>query len=184
VGHPGGGHLLLLHGFQESGLCLGRGAVYLVGQDDVGEYGTLDEDHAPALLGLLQDLAAGDVGRHQVGRELDALEFQVEQLGQRFDQQGLGQPRRARQQAVAARQDRHQQLIDDRALADDHLAQFGGDPLPRFAQLGHRRPLLVVLLLLLARRRRHVAVSPSRCRTPSSSSVAAVQSDPGQWVMA
>ena len=73
---------------------------------------------------LVEDLGAGDVGRHQVGRELDALEAQVEDLRQRLDQQRLGQPGHAGEQAVAAGEERDQDLIDDLVLADDDLAQL------------------------------------------------------------
>ena len=48
---------------------------------------------------FLQHLGAGDVGRHQVGRELDAAEAQVERIGQRADHQRLGQAGHADQQA-------------------------------------------------------------------------------------
>jgi len=44
-------HLPLLHGFQERRLHLGRGAVHLVGQDDVGENRAL-LDGKGAVLGL------------------------------------------------------------------------------------------------------------------------------------
>jgi hypothetical protein len=68
---------------------------------------------------LLEDVGAGDVGRHQVRRELDALGLQVQRLGQRPHQQGLAQPRRPDQQAVALREEGHQHLIDNRLLADN-----------------------------------------------------------------
>ena len=67
---------------------------------------------------------AGHVAGHQVGRELDPLEGQVRGLGQRADQQGLGQPGHAFQQGVAAGEDGHQHLLDHLVLADDHLGQF------------------------------------------------------------
>ena len=41
------GDLVLLHGLQERGLGLGRRAVDLVGQDDVGEDRPLDEPERP-----------------------------------------------------------------------------------------------------------------------------------------
>jgi hypothetical protein len=45
---------------------------------------------------LVEHLGAGDVGRHQVGRELDPLERQVEDLRERLDEQRLGQARARR----------------------------------------------------------------------------------------
>ena len=75
--------MVLLHGLEQGGLRLGRRAVDLVGQHHVGEDRPVQEDElAPAGLGVvLQDVGAGDVGGHQVGRELDALERQVQDLG-------------------------------------------------------------------------------------------------------
>ena len=76
---------------------------------------------------FVEDLGAGDVGGHQVGRELDALEAQIEDLRQRLDQQRLGQPGHAGDQAMAAAEQRHQHFIDDVVLPDDDLAQFVKD---------------------------------------------------------
>ena len=118
--------LLLLHRFEHGRLGLGRGAVDLVGQHDVGEHrargrtGTRAGRPAP----FLQDVGAGDVHRHQVGRELDAAELQRHRLGQLADQQRLGQPRHAHQQRVAAGEQADRQPLDHVVLADDDLAQF------------------------------------------------------------
>ena len=56
------------------GLRLGRCTVEFVGQDNVGEDGTFDELE---LSRLIQDLRSYDVGRHQVGSELDTAETQA-----------------------------------------------------------------------------------------------------------
>ena len=61
---------------------------------------------------LLDHVRAGDVGGHQVGRELDAAETEIQRAAERADHQGLGQPRHALQQAVAAAEQRNQQLLD------------------------------------------------------------------------
>jgi hypothetical protein len=73
---------------------------------------------------LVENFGAGNVGRHQVGRELDALEIQVEDLRQRFHQQRLGESRHAGDQAMAAAEQRHQHLVDDLVLPDNDLAQL------------------------------------------------------------
>jgi len=44
----------------------------------------------------LEDLRAGDICGHEVRRKLDALELEVKNPRDGFDQQGLGQTRRAR----------------------------------------------------------------------------------------
>ena len=76
---------------------------------------------------FLNHFGAGDVGRHQVGRELDAVELERQRIGQRADHQRLGQPRHADQQAVPAGEQGDQQLLDHLLLADDDLAQLVGD---------------------------------------------------------
>ncbi len=48
-------------------------------------------------------------------------------VGQRADQQRLGQARHAHQQAVPAGEHGHQQFLDHLLLADDHPAKLLGD---------------------------------------------------------
>jgi hypothetical protein len=120
---------MLLHRLQQGRLRLGRRAVDLVGQDDVAEDRAGHEDQmAAAGVGiLLDDVRPRDVGRHQVGRELDAGELEVQHLGQGVDDQGLGQAGHARDDAVAAHEERDQHLLDHVVLADDQLAQLAHD---------------------------------------------------------
>ena len=97
---------------------------------------------APGRSVLLENVGAGDVRRHQVGRELNAVERQVQHVGERRDQQRLRQARHADEQAVPAREERDQQLLDDLALADDpplDLAENVG------ARLGERLDCLEVV---------------------------------------
>jgi hypothetical protein len=61
---------------------------------------------------------------HQVGRELDALETNIQDPRQRADHQRLGQPGNPFQQTVAAGEDGGEDLLDDVLLADDDLLQF------------------------------------------------------------
>ena len=84
--------------------------------------------------GVLQDLHAGDVRRHQVGRELDAPELEVEDLRDRFHEQRLRQAGRAGDEAVPAGEKRDEDLLDDVLLADDHLPQLSADPPSRRLQ--------------------------------------------------
>ena len=135
---------LLLHRLEQRGLGLGRGAVDLVREHDVGEDRALEELEHPRLghRVLLQDLGADDVRGHQVGGELDALEGEVQGARQGRDEQGLGQAGHALEHAVAAREDRDQQLLDDLVLADDDLGELAADRLEGLLALGHQ--LLVV----------------------------------------
>ena len=99
------GHAVLLHGFEQRRLRLGRRAVDFVGQDDVREDRAGREHHlAPAGRRiLLDDVGAGDVGRHQVGRELDAVELEVEHARHRMDEQRLGEARARRRSGCCRR---------------------------------------------------------------------------------
>ena len=63
------------------------------------------EEH-PAVRVLLHDVGADDVGRHQIRRELDARELQVEDVGERVHEAGLADARDALEQHVAADQQR------------------------------------------------------------------------------
>ena len=106
----------------------GRRAVDLVGHQELAEDRAVDEAEGARPVGPgLQHLGAEDVGRHQVGGELHPVRDQPEHRAERLDQPGLGEPRRAHEQAVAAAQDRDQRLLDHLLLADDaprdHLAR-------------------------------------------------------------
>ena len=119
------GYLPLLHRLEQGRLDLGRGAVDLVGQHQVGE-------DRPQLLGELRRLhvvdgRAGDVGGQQIGRELQPLEAGVQRLRQGLHRQRLGQARDALDQAVAAGQEPDEYPLDHVALADDGLGQLPGD---------------------------------------------------------
>jgi hypothetical protein len=92
----------------------------------LAKIGTGANGHLPAAAGIfVDDVGAGDVRRHQVGRELDAVELEVEDLRQRPYQQRLGEAGHADDQAVAADEQRQQHLIDDVLLTDDQLGQLG-----------------------------------------------------------
>ncbi len=51
-----------------------------------------------------------------------------------MDQQGLGETGHAHQEAVASREQPDERLLDHVLLADDDLAQLGGDPLSSLVQ--------------------------------------------------
>ena len=129
IAHAGRRHLMLLHRFQQGGLRLGRSAVDLVGQDHVGEDRPFDKLHpAAAVAGLFEDFRAGDVRRHQVGRELNALKLEVKDLRDRADEQGLRQPGRPGDQAMTAGEQADQELMRRLLLADDDLGELALDP--------------------------------------------------------
>jgi len=69
VGCPSYRNSLFLHGLQQCGLCFGRCSVDLVSQDNVSKNRPFDE---PEVARFIQNLGSDDVGRHQVGSELNA----------------------------------------------------------------------------------------------------------------
>jgi hypothetical protein len=121
VAYTAGGNMVLLHCFEQCGLGLGRRAVDLVGKNNVCENRAFDKNHLSFAVGLLEYFGAGYVRGHKVGCELDPLELQVKQLGQRFDKQCLGQTRGAGDKAVPAGENRDEQVLDDVLLAYDDL---------------------------------------------------------------
>jgi hypothetical protein len=122
-------HLVLLHRLQEGRLGLGRRAVDLVGQNHVGKDRSRQEAELARAgrLIFLNYFGACDVRRHQVGRELDAVELEVQGIRHGADHQRLGQPRHTHQKAVPAGKHRHEQFLDDLLLPDNNLGQFAGD---------------------------------------------------------
>ena len=111
----------------------GRRPVDLVGEDEVGEdRARLEAEDALAAL-LDEDVRAGDVGRHQVRRELDPVERAVDDVGDRPDEHRLAEARHALEQDVAVGEQPGQRLADEVALADDDPADLGLDRRARSA---------------------------------------------------
>ena len=116
-------HAPLLHGLKQGRLGARAGAVDLVGHQKLGEDRALDEAERPAAaFGLFEDLGAENIGRHQVGRALDALILEAEHDAERLDQARLGQAGNADQQRVTPGQQRDKTLIDNVLLAEDDIA--------------------------------------------------------------
>ena len=107
----------------------GRRAVDFVGQQDVAEDRPGHERPSAVAGGgiFLDDVGAGDVGGHQVGRELDALEDQAQRLGDGAHHQRLRGAGQAGDQAMAADKQRSQNLIEHFFLSDDDLADLSQD---------------------------------------------------------
>ena len=120
-----GRHLPLAHRFQQGALGSRRGTVDLVGQDHVGE------DRAGAEAELLRlgvvEAAAGDVGRQQIGGELNAMEDAGDAAGHGLADQRLAHPRHVLQQDVFAGQQGHHAQSHRLSLAQHHAA----DVLPK-----------------------------------------------------
>ena len=119
-------HMILLHRLQERRLRARAGAIDLVGEQELRENGPLDEaEGALAARAFLQHLGAENVGRHEVGGELDAARFKAEHDAHGVDELGLGEPGHADQQRMTAGQHRDERLLHHLFLAEDHRPDGG-----------------------------------------------------------
>ena len=140
---------VLLHRLEQCRLRLGRGPVDLVRQQNVGKHRSRREHHL-SISGLrvfLDDVGAGDVGRHQIRRELDPRELEIQHLRHRLDQQRLGQTGDTDDDAVATDQQGEERLLDHVLLADDqlvHLAEKTARGRPSACRPGRCRPVIRV----------------------------------------
>ena len=134
-----GGDLPLGHRLEQRGLHLGRRAVDLVDEHERVEERPGDEVEAPVV--GAEDLGAGHVGRHEVGRALDAREARVEAGGERLDGAGLGEARRALDQQVPAGEDADGEPLDQPLVADEPRRDGVGEA--RDGREGIGDPLLV-----------------------------------------
>ena len=83
---------------------------------------------------LLDDVGPGDVGRHQIGGELNPAVVEGQNPRERLDDERLGEPGNPGDDAVGAHEEADEHLLDRLLLADDHLADLAGEPVRRVAQ--------------------------------------------------
>ena len=120
---------LFLHRLEQRRLRLGRCPVNLIGKHDIGEHRTgLELQNLVTGVALLDDIRSHDVRGHQVGCELDSRRLQVEGVAQRLYEPGLSHAGNALEDGVALRKYGNQEFVDDLAVADDNLGNFGIDP--------------------------------------------------------
>jgi hypothetical protein len=115
VGHRVDGDLPLGHDLEQRRLRLGRGAVDLVGQHDVGEHRP-GVEHELLVAGVV-DQGAGDVAGQQVRGELDALHRPVDRLRDRLGQRRLAHPGHVVDEQVALGQHADQRRLHHVRLA-------------------------------------------------------------------
>src|SRR5579862_1981071 len=124
VRRAGNRHLQLRHGFEQRRLRFRGGAVDLVGEHDVGKQRPRNEGElAPSVL-FHDHSSSGHVGGHQVDRELDPAERQVQGLGKRAHDQRLAGARHAFDQHVAAGEEGNENLVEHLAVPDDDAAEL------------------------------------------------------------
>ena len=122
VGFVAEGDLPLLHCFEEGGLDFRGGAVDFVGKDDVGE------DRAElwfegSFLGIV-DHGADEVGREEVGGELDSGEAEFHGSGEGVDGEGLGEAGHSFEEDMAVAEHADDEAIDEFFLSDEDAADF------------------------------------------------------------
>ena len=129
------GNLAFLHRFEERGLGLGRSAVDLVGEQDVGE------DRSPPKLevggALIVDRGSRHVGGHQVRRELNALEVQAHRRREGTRQERFRHSRVVLDEQVAVGQQPHHDQLEHRALPDHRPFDLIENPACRRHDIRH-----------------------------------------------
>ena len=78
---------------------------------------------------------ADEVAGHQVGRELNAVELQVQHVGERLNDLRLPQPRNAFEKDVPAGEQARQDAPDDLLIADDDAAHLLLDGIVLFVEV-------------------------------------------------
>ena len=91
---------------------------------------------------LDEDVGADDVGRHQVRRELDAVERAVDDVRDGSHEHRLAQARHALEQRVAVGDEADQRLPDEVVLADDDRLDLATRSLGRGRRTPRRRAQL------------------------------------------
>jgi len=99
---------------------------------------------------FLEQLGAGDVRRHEVGRELHAVERQVQRLRQRLNQERLCDAWNADQQYVTSSENRGDEVVDDIELADDASSDLVSEPLTCLRELLQQLEVTLIGAVLLA----------------------------------
>jgi hypothetical protein len=123
---PSGSNFVLLHGLQKRRLSFRRRTVDFVGQQNIREDRALEKLKAPSAGAriFLQDVRSRDVRRHQIGRELNPIEFEVQDFREGADQKRFRQSGNADQQTMALGEQGDQNFLDDVILADNDFADF------------------------------------------------------------
>ena len=134
MGVPADGHLALLHDFEQRALHFRRSAVDLVREQQVGEHRA--ERRVELARFLVVDARADEVGRHEIGRELDALELPADRLRQGLDRHRLREAWHPLHEDVTAREQRDDQPFEKVVLSDDDLLDLVEHLLHRLVTVG------------------------------------------------
>ena len=140
-------HVAFLHGLQECCLGFWRGSVDFVGKYDVAEDRACGEAECASSSSafFFHQLGAGDVTRHEVGRELHAGEAQVERLCDCLYEQCFRESRCTDQDDVSAGEQCGNQVVDNVCLADDALPDLLCQRFVRDSQTFEQRQIVRLL---------------------------------------
>ena len=92
-----------------------------MGKDRTGD----EAEIALAGLAFLQDLGAENVGRHEIGGELDAPRVEPEHRAHGVDELGLGETGHAEKERMATGQNGDERLLHHFVLAENDRADRG-----------------------------------------------------------
>jgi hypothetical protein len=126
-------HLVLLHHLEQRRLHLCRCAVDLVREQEVREHGAEVGVERAGVRPV--DPRAHEVGWHEVGSELDAVEGSAENAGGGLDGQRLGEAGNALDQQVSAGEQAGQDPLQHLVLAGDHAPDLEEGSLQRLLGL-------------------------------------------------
>ena len=132
-----GSDTVLLHRLEQGRLGFGRGAIDFVGEKQVRkDRPFLKLKFAATGRRFHDQIRAEDVGGHEIGRELDAIEGEIKDLGKGANQQRFSKARHPFEENVTAGKQCSEGAFDDGILADDDLADFGAEFGVGFAEGG------------------------------------------------
>ena len=120
------GDAALLHALEQTGLRLGRRAVDLVDEHDVGEDRARPE--LEAVLAPVEDVHADDVGGQEVRGALHARELEIERPGERAGERRLAHAREVLDEDVPLGEERDDEVGDDLPAHLDARLDVPGDP--------------------------------------------------------
>ena len=120
---------MFLHRLEHGGLRLRRSAVDLVRKQDVRKDRAGLKDHLPLpVRHHLQDVAAEDVARQQIRRELNPLEIERQERPERLDQRRLADAGQSLEQDVPPAQDADQQQPVHLVVPEQNAVEFIENP--------------------------------------------------------
>ena len=116
---------LFLHGLQQSGLRFWSGPVDFISEHDLCKNrARLKFENAAAIGRFHHDIRAENVGGHEVGSELDAVEIELDGFGKGAYEECFAKARDTFQQDVATDEKACDDAFDNTFVTDNHFLQL------------------------------------------------------------